>query len=116
MKPSLSRQRPKQQNQKLFIQAYIASFGIISKACFLTDVSRQTHYKWLKTDSSYKRAFELAKGEAGASANLFVEKEAVKIAKRRNKRMQGFIKSEYGEDILEQILSGKVKSLTKGGV
>ena len=36
------------------IQALTKSLGVVSTACKMIGVSRDTHYRWLKTDPQYK--------------------------------------------------------------
>lgn len=45
-------------NKKLMLEALEASMGIVSSACAIVNISRQTHYRWLKEDSEYKSAVE----------------------------------------------------------
>ena len=36
------------------LEALEKSLGIVSTACKMVDISRQTHYAWLKADEEYK--------------------------------------------------------------
>ena len=38
------------------LEALEKSLGIVSTACKMVDISRQTHYAWLKADEEYKKA------------------------------------------------------------
>ena len=38
------------------LEALEKSLGIVSTACKMVDISRQTHYAWLKSDEEYKSA------------------------------------------------------------
>jgi hypothetical protein len=38
------------------LEALEKSLGIVSTACKMVDISRQTHYAWLKSDEEYKKA------------------------------------------------------------
>lgn len=40
------------------IQALEKSLGVVTSACRSVGISRETHYKWLRTDESYKDAVE----------------------------------------------------------
>jgi hypothetical protein len=40
----------------LMLEALEKSLGIVSTACKMVDISRQTHYAWLKADEEYKKA------------------------------------------------------------
>jgi len=40
----------------LMLDALEKSLGIVSTACKMVDISRQTHYAWLKADEEYKKA------------------------------------------------------------
>ena len=40
----------------LMLEALEKSLGIVSTACKMVDISRQTHYAWMKADEEYKKA------------------------------------------------------------
>ena len=40
------------------LEALEKSLGIVSTACKMVDISRQTHYAWLKADEEYKKAVD----------------------------------------------------------
>ena len=40
------------------IEALDKSLGIVSTACKMVDISRQTHYNWMKDDPEYKKAVD----------------------------------------------------------
>ena len=40
------------------LEALEKSLGIVSTACKMVDISRQTHYAWLKSDEEYKKAVD----------------------------------------------------------
>jgi len=40
----------------LMLEALEKSLGIVSTACKMVDISRQTHYAWMKADEEYKSA------------------------------------------------------------
>ena len=42
----------------LMLEALEKSLGIVSTACKMVDISRQTHYAWLKADEEYKKAVD----------------------------------------------------------
>ncbi len=42
--------------KRLMLEALEKSLGIVSTACKMVDISRQTHYSWLKADEEYKKA------------------------------------------------------------
>lgn len=44
--------------QKAMIDALEQSLGIVTTACKMVDIDRQTHYNWLKEDEDYKAAVE----------------------------------------------------------
>lgn len=46
------------------IKALESSFGVVSVACNKVGMSRDTHYRWLKTDDQYKQAVESIKNLA----------------------------------------------------
>ena len=42
----------------LMLEALEKSLGIVSTACKMVDISRQTHYAWMKADEEYKKAVD----------------------------------------------------------
>ena len=40
------------------LEALEKSLGIVSTACKMVDISRQTHYAWMKADEEYKKAVD----------------------------------------------------------
>lgn len=44
--------------KKAMIAALEKSLGIVTTACKQVDISRQTHYEWMKEDADYKAAVE----------------------------------------------------------
>ncbi len=42
--------------KEAMLEALEKSLGIVSTACKMVDISRQTHYAWLKADEEYKKA------------------------------------------------------------
>ena len=42
----------------LMLEALEKSLGIVSTACKMVDISRQTHYAWMKSDPDYKKAVD----------------------------------------------------------
>jgi predicted RNA-binding Zn ribbon-like protein len=40
--------------KKKMLEALEFNLGIVSHSCRTVNISRQTHYQWLKTDASYK--------------------------------------------------------------
>ena len=44
--------------KKSMIVALEKTFGIVSEACVITDMSRKTHYAWLKKDEKYRKSVE----------------------------------------------------------
>jgi hypothetical protein len=42
----------------LMLEALEKSLGIVSTACKMVDISRQTHYAWMKADPDYKKAVD----------------------------------------------------------
>ncbi len=45
-------------HKKAMIEALEKSLGIVTTACKLVDISRETHYRWLREDEDYKQAVE----------------------------------------------------------
>lgn len=44
--------------KKAMIQALEKSLGIVTKACKVVSISRQTHYNWMEADAEYKKSVE----------------------------------------------------------
>ena len=42
----------------LMLEALEKSLGIVSTACKMVNISRQTHYAWIKADPDYKKAVD----------------------------------------------------------
>ena len=40
--------------KEMMVEALDKSLGIVSTACKMVDMSRQTHYQWMKDDPDYK--------------------------------------------------------------
>ena len=47
--------------KEMAVDAFIKSYGIVTKAAEAADISRKTFYEWLKTDDEFKLAIENAK-------------------------------------------------------
>ena len=45
-------------NKKAMISALEKSLGVVTSACKNVGISRETHYKWLREDESYKDSVE----------------------------------------------------------
>ncbi len=46
------------QPKKAMVAALEKSLGVVSTACKAVDISRQTHYRWMREDEDYKTAVE----------------------------------------------------------
>ena len=44
--------------KKAMIQALEKALGIVTQACKVVGISRQTHYNWMNSDEDYKTAVE----------------------------------------------------------
>ena len=44
--------------KKAMLEALEKSLGIVTSACKSVDISRETHYRWLREDAEYKAAVE----------------------------------------------------------
>ena len=49
--------------KQIAVDAYVKSFGIITKAAAAAEISRQTFYDWLNNDPEFKEAIDNAKPE-----------------------------------------------------
>lgn len=44
--------------KKSMIEALEKSLGVVTTACRMVDISRQTHYEWCRIDEAYKEAVD----------------------------------------------------------
>jgi hypothetical protein len=44
--------------KKAMLEALEKSLGIVTSACKSVDISRETHYRWLREDAEYKAAVD----------------------------------------------------------
>jgi hypothetical protein len=44
--------------KKAMVEALEKSLGIVTTACKMVDISRETHYRWLREDEAYKEAVD----------------------------------------------------------
>lgn len=44
--------------KKAMLEALEKSLGIVTAACKAVDISRETHYRWLREDAEYKAAVD----------------------------------------------------------
>jgi len=56
------------------------SLGVVTPACSIVGIARETHYKWLRVDEAYKTAVESIKD----IAIDFVESKQFKLIKEEN--------------------------------
>ena len=45
-------------HKKAMLEALEKSLGVVTTACKAIDISRETHYRWLREDADYKAAVE----------------------------------------------------------
>ena len=45
-------------HKKAMLNALTKSLGVVTTACKFVDISRETHYRWLREDTEYKEAVE----------------------------------------------------------
>jgi hypothetical protein len=50
--------------KKTLLEALEKSLGVVTDACKMVDISRDTHYRWLKEDETYREAVEEIEGVA----------------------------------------------------
>ena len=62
------------------LEALEKSLGIVSTACKMVDISRQTHYDWIKKDEEYRKAVDLIQD----SVLDFAESHLYKLVKEGN--------------------------------
>jgi len=62
------------------LEALEKSLGIVSTACKMVDISRQTHYDWIKKDDNYKKAVDSIQD----SVLDFAESHLYKLVKEGN--------------------------------
>ena len=61
--------------KKAMIEALEKSLGIVTQACKVVGISRDTHYRWMKDDEEYKQAVQ----ELGDVALDFAESKLHKL-------------------------------------
>jgi len=44
--------------KKAMLEALEKSLGVVTSACKTVDISRETHYRWMREDADYKAAVE----------------------------------------------------------
>ena len=44
--------------KKAMLEALEKSLGVVTAACKAVDISRETHYRWMRDDADYKAAVE----------------------------------------------------------
>ena len=44
--------------KKAMLEALEKSLGVVTSACKAVDISRETHYRWMREDEDYKAAVE----------------------------------------------------------
>jgi len=62
------------------LEALEKSLGIVSTACKMVDISRQTHYDWIKKDEEYRKAVDSIQD----SVLDFAESHLYKLVKEGN--------------------------------
>jgi hypothetical protein len=45
-------------HKKAMLEALEKSLGVVTAACKAVDISRETHYRWMREDAEYKAAVE----------------------------------------------------------
>lgn len=45
-------------HKKAMLEALEKSLGVVTAACKAVDISRETHYRWMREDADYKAAVE----------------------------------------------------------
>jgi hypothetical protein len=66
--------------KKAMIEALEKSLGIVTQACKVVGISRDTHYRWMKDDEEYKTAIQ----ELGDVALDFAESKLHKLIDQGN--------------------------------
>jgi hypothetical protein len=96
-----------QHKKRAFLEAY-SQTGNITRAAEISEVSRQSHYEWLKDDSDYPAAFK----EADEKASERLEAEARRRAVEGTSKpvfYQGMVCGaiqEYSDTLLMFLLKG----------
>ena len=66
--------------KKKIIAALIEAHGIVTDACKMVGISRETFYKWKREDEQFSKQTE----EAGEAAIDYVESQLYKLIKEQN--------------------------------
>jgi transposase-like protein len=45
-------------SKKAMLEALEKSLGVVTSACRAVDISRETHYRWMRQDADYKQAVD----------------------------------------------------------
>lgn len=69
--------------KKQMIEALEKELGIVTNACKVVGIARETHYRWMREDSSYKEAVEGVENVSldFAESKLFERIKGVEMAK-----------------------------------
>ena len=67
-------------HKKAMLDALEKSLGVVTSACKSVDISRETHYRWMREDKEYKAAVE----EISHVAIDFAESHLHKLIKEGN--------------------------------
>jgi hypothetical protein len=77
MKKNLTKSDTK---KRVLINAMEKSMGIVTQACKLADISRETHYRWMKEDEVYSETIKAVSEQA----KDFVESKLYKQIEKGN--------------------------------
>ncbi|WP_375181874.1 helix-turn-helix domain-containing protein [Chryseobacterium sp.] len=101
--------------KKMVLKALEKSLAVVSSACQMANVNRQTFYNWLKSDSQFKEAYEEIKeisldfaetslfqqiGEYNTAATIFYLKTK---GKHRGYGQENYFKSNRNANSLENL-------------
>lgn len=92
------------QSKRAMIEAMRKSLCIVSQACKIANISRESHYKWYKFDEEYKSAID----KLGEEVIEFAETSLMNQIKEKNTRATIFFletraRERYGRNPETQI-------------
>ncbi|MBL7881222.1 MAG: helix-turn-helix domain-containing protein [Chryseobacterium gambrini] len=111
--------------KKMVLKALEKSLAVVSSACQMANVNRQTFYNWLKSDSQFKEAYEEIKeisldfaetslfqqiGEYNTTATIFYLKTK---GKHRGYGQDNYFKSNRNVNSLENLTDEQLWEIIK---
>ncbi len=98
--------------KKKMLEALEFNLGIVSHSCRTVNISRQTHYQWLKNDKEYKEEVE-AITESAIDYVVEMGYNEEYGARPLNRAIQKYVEDPISEEILkDNIKEGQTISIS----